>query len=347
MHSNNPNRTGTGLTPDIGVLGFGSPSGDGQIFSTNGQHFFTTGMTPGNDGTPLSEIACTYSPGKISPSYSPSIFSFDNSPRPGPTPQTNGANKAGIASAGCRPERPRSSSMGSTSGLVMDSINVQGAERQTPGMCSPELQKSLIAMGVVRDPQDDYSDLYTASVSGSQKRRERSENHENLNINEISVIDPVDASGVATDLDNSGSDLDSSILEKVAHVNVNSVQARRTRAPRPELSSPSSSPSSNDSFHRSPNRSSSINTSVVNVTDTADSSAEGISAGYMGRTTRNTPASKAFVATVALPASVRSKRKALDMLQPGSADKQPLKHLVADIDFGRSPQARETRSRRR
>jgi len=360
MHSNNPARAGTGLTPDIGVLGFGSPSGGGQIFTSNGQHFFTTGMTPGNDGTPLSEIACTFSPGKISPSYSPSIFSFDNSPRPEATPgvvngRSYALNKAGIASAG-RPSRPRSSSTGSTSSLIMDSVDVQGAERQTPGMCSPELQKSLIAMGVVRDPQDDYSDVYSnqmylASVPTSHKRRERSEK-ENLDINEISVIDPVDASGVATDLDNSGSDLDSSILDKVA--NVSSVgQVRRTRAHGPELSSPSS-PSSNDSFHRSPARSSSgsssgHNTSAINVTDTADMSLTSGSSvedgvGYTGRATRNTPATKIFP-VASLPALARHKRKALDML-PGTADTQPLKRLTAEMDYGGSPLGRGTRSRR-
>ena len=368
LHSNNPNRTGTGLTPEIGVLGFGSPSGGANIFPSSVQGIFNTGQTPGNDGTPLSEIGCTYSPGKISPSFSPSIFSFETSPRPEPTPLTaSGAgNKAGIASAGrvASGNRPRSSSVASTSSLVMDSINVQGAERQSPGMCSPELQKSLIAFGLVRDPREGYSDVYTASVSGGQKRRERVENQENLDLNEISVIDPVDASAVGTDLDNSGSDLDSSILDKVAGVSTNSVSAslsgpsRRGSMRTADLSSPSLSPSSNDSFHRSPSRSASASSSAINVTDTADLSLSGSGAelssrggaGYTGRATRNTPASvKVFSAGPAAgPASVRTKRKALEM-QQGSADQQPLKRLAADMDFGASPAgagARETRSRR-
>jgi hypothetical protein len=70
----------TSLTPEISVLGFGSPSGGTQIFTSSGQHFFTTGMTPGNGGTPLSDIKCEYSAAD-SPSFSPSIFRLDNSPR--------------------------------------------------------------------------------------------------------------------------------------------------------------------------------------------------------------------------------------------------------------------------
>jgi len=58
-----PNSSGpakTGITPDISVLGFGSPSGGAQVFTSAGGHFFTTGMTPGHGGTPLSEIKTPY-----------------------------------------------------------------------------------------------------------------------------------------------------------------------------------------------------------------------------------------------------------------------------------------------
>ena len=41
------------------------------------QNFFATGMTPGNGGTPLSEIKCNLSTASGSPSYSPSMFAFE------------------------------------------------------------------------------------------------------------------------------------------------------------------------------------------------------------------------------------------------------------------------------
>jgi len=80
----------TGLTPDVGLLGFGSPqTGKSPIMlSGSAGHaaptpYFATGMTPGGDGTPLSEIASNYSNG-MSPGYSPSIFYLlDGSPRSG------------------------------------------------------------------------------------------------------------------------------------------------------------------------------------------------------------------------------------------------------------------------
>jgi hypothetical protein len=61
-------------------------------------------MTPGGDGTPLSEIASNYSNG-ISPGYSPSIFCLlDNSPRLGdsahkPVDSSSGRLAAGALSA--------------------------------------------------------------------------------------------------------------------------------------------------------------------------------------------------------------------------------------------------------
>ena len=65
----------TGLTPDVGLLGFGSPLTGKSPMPMGTNHYFPTGMTP-NDGTPLSEIAFNYTNGSISPSYSPSIFAL-------------------------------------------------------------------------------------------------------------------------------------------------------------------------------------------------------------------------------------------------------------------------------
>ena len=101
----------TGLTPDVGLLGFGSPQAGKSPIMLSGSAglaaptpYFATGMTPGGDGTPLSEIASNYSNG-ISPGYSPSIFCLlDNSPRLGdsahkPVDSSSGRLAAGALSA--------------------------------------------------------------------------------------------------------------------------------------------------------------------------------------------------------------------------------------------------------
>ncbi len=343
-------RAGTGLTPEIGVLGFGSPASS----HAHAQNFFTTGMTPGNDGTPLSEIACTYSPGKISPTYSPSIFSFDSSPRPAPTPLVSSittmyvpgsvptGNQQSIKTvqtscpAGHAPTytRPRSTSTGSAASLYMEHIG----DHTTPGMCSPELQKSLIAMGVVRDPSSDLlspmppnADSYVAEI------------------NEISMIDPVDASGVATDLDNSGTDLDSSILDQVTR-SAETISTNKA-ASRPIVSSPSMSPVLNESFSRT-------NSSAINITDPADMSTSGSAIHEsLSRSTRSTPMastkagqsnSRQASGHQAHNSMLRSKRKLMEMQSDETMDKmQSLQQVVKRLPTEElSPVHRETRSRR-
>ena len=93
----------SGLTPDMSGWGFGSPSAT--------QNFFATGMTPGNGGTPLSEIKCNLSTGSGSPSYSPSMFAYEdkherrdmygltNSPRGPRIPLANVTGNTSVAAA--------------------------------------------------------------------------------------------------------------------------------------------------------------------------------------------------------------------------------------------------------
>lgn len=96
-----PFKRHTGLTPDVGLLGFGSPStGKSPHISGagSGSHYFATGMTPSN-ATPLSDIACTYSNGspELSPGYSPSIFYLlEGSPRPNAPPAQERSAERGL-----------------------------------------------------------------------------------------------------------------------------------------------------------------------------------------------------------------------------------------------------------
>ena len=138
-------------------------------------------MTPGNGGTPLSEIACNYTSDAMSPSYSPSIFSFETSPRPKPTPV--GGAEVATALAAAEPSQmsmnasvdysvPMATSSGGGGvgigsaqrqqravGIGMDEIAGINSIADTPGMCSPGLQKSLIALGVVGEGMPGLYDL--------------------------------------------------------------------------------------------------------------------------------------------------------------------------------------------
>jgi hypothetical protein len=301
----------SGLTPGIGLLVFGSPNEQ-------------TGLTPNNDHTLLSDIACSR---EMSP-YSPSlgIFSFETSPRRQPTPAggagSGSAHMTGTHIGGWSGQTPNY--WGASSERVQASAQIHDIERSTPGICSPDLQKSLIALGVVRG---NFSD------------------DENDDPNEISAIDPVDASCVATDLDNSGTDLESSILEKVANsATVNSARTRRVGLSTHAISSPvSHSSPSNDSFNRSP---SSANSSAINVTDATDVSQSSIRSmssdvGTFGRRgTRNSQVHSAEV-----QASGRPKRKLYDLQQPEVAE-HTAKRFDVDVEEDVSPESRETRSRR-
>jgi hypothetical protein len=226
----------------------------------------------------------------------------------------------------------------------MDEIAGINSIADTPGMCSPGLQKSLIALGVVGEGMPGLYDLAPSSSSKSRG------DGEEQNPNEISAIDPVDASGVATDLDNSGTDMDNSLLDKVAGSSGDV-----------SVSSPSASSSPETSFRHSP--ASSTNSSTMRadadedggVTDmdvsmSLSASGKDLGLGLGDKENQRRGGRGAInVSTSQAPAVLgtgrhSSKRKIGDLLQPGSTDKIQSKRLSVEMDF--SPTTRETRSRR-
>eukprot|EP00605_Chrysophyceae_sp_TOSAG23-4_P002662 GSChrysophyteH1.ASY1.ANO1.2938.1 assembled CDS len=354
-------RTATGLTPDISVMGFSSPTGGALISSNHSQPYLSTGMTPGNDGTPLSEIACNYN-SDMSP-YSPShgIFSFETSPRAKPTPIGNADSAGGDYSQKSTSSSSRSRSMqnssttssshgfghgsartsNSSSRSRIDKISGDSsanyasmsidAEGHNGGhtaaevssiadttMCSPGLQKSLIALGVVGDSMADFYDL--AAPSSSSKKVHATSSEEENNPNEISAINPVNTSGVDVDLDNSGTDLDDSLLDKVTGVSDSEIVA----------ASPSDSSASPISFSTSTLNNSSILSGNVPIVNDVSTSSIDLSKDMKENQNRAN--------------GIRTKRKLADM-QPNIADKFQNKKLNAmEVSF--SPKTRETRSRR-
>ena len=308
----------SGLTPGLGLLVFGSPNEQ-------------TGLTPNNDNTLLSDIACSR---EMSP-YSPNlgIFSFDTSPRRYPTSaggkSVGSTSKAASYSGGGSGAHGQANNYWSVADRGQDSLEMHNGNHSTPGMCSPDLQKSLIALGVVRGS---FSD------------------DENDDPNEISAIDPVDANCVATELDSSGTDLESSILEKVTNsATVSSTtRARRVGMISHSVPSPSHSPShspsspSSDSFNRSP---SSVNSSAINVTDNADLSQSSLSASSLDAVLHTRRGSRNASAYAEQQASGRTKRKFNHVQQPDSADRTAKRFGVDIVDVS-AAESRETRHRR-
>jgi hypothetical protein len=327
--SSGQNRTGTGLTPQISVMGFSSPTG-GALISSHGQSFLSTGMTPGNGGTPLSEIACNYTSDAMSPACSPSIFFDENSPRPKPTPIGDlSVNSMSLEKIGVPPvsnTNKENNGVYTTYGgdarghrqlNEIAEISVIGG---SPVMFSPGLQKSLMALG---DSMPDFYDMMPSSnANGRSVGADIEENP-----NEISAISPVDASGVADDLDNSGTDLDNSLLDKVTGSSNDDIA----------ISSPSGS------FHRSP--SSSVNTSLINAAEVTDVSTSSMDITTLrdgkGETRRSSRGAMNDVSLNMSGTLGRSKRK-IHELQP--IDKIQNKRISMEISF--SPTTRETRSRR-
>lgn len=158
----------SGLTPDMSGWGFGSPSAT--------QNFFATGMTPGNGGTPLSEIKCNYSTGSVSPTYSPSMFAFEAGVSPRDKNALSQAAKglqAGVAAslgvsqgdnntATTSGAVATSSSSSSGNGSSSSSASASATVKQEAGdtsmhsvsMLSPDLRNSLQALGVDSSPGD-------------------------------------------------------------------------------------------------------------------------------------------------------------------------------------------------
>ena len=190
----------------------------------------------------------------------------------------------------------------------------------SPVMFSPGLQKSLMALG---DSMPDFYDMMPSSnANGRSVGADIEENP-----NEISAISPVDASGVADDLDNSGTDLDNSLLDKVTGSSNDDIA----------ISSPSGS------FHRSP--SSSVNTSLINAAEVTDVSTSSMDITTLrdgkGETRRSSRGAMNDVSLNMSGTLGRSKRK-IHELQP--IDKIQNKRISMEISF--SPTTRETRSRR-
>jgi hypothetical protein len=193
----------SGLTPDMNGWGFGSPSAT--------QNFFATGMTPGNGGTPLSEIKCNLSTGSGSPSYSPSIFAFEGrGERDGQTGLSDSPRGPRIPLASITVNTSSSSSRSSSSSSSSSKAGVVGVKVTTSGqgdfensdpnelsavieqgsIMSPDLRNSLQALGVESSPG--ATPFGPAEQASSSKRslrgRSKAEAQSPTGVADISLI---------------------------------------------------------------------------------------------------------------------------------------------------------------